>query len=252
MAFEMLGFLFLAACIAGFIDTLAGGGGLITVPALILSGIPPHAALGTNKLQSSIGSGTATFIMFKKRKVCWTDVKFLMLAAFVGSLAGTVAVQFIDAKILGFIIPGVLVIIAAYFLLAPTPSEVNNQPRMSPQLYQRLLVPAIGWYDGMFGPGTGSFFALAGVSLRGHGMIDATIIAKTLNFATNIASLAVFLIAGKVVWLAGLTMMAGQLIGAAGGSYCLLRINPRYLRLLVVLMCLGMLARYAVANGWFS
>ena len=83
-------------------------------------------------------------------------------------------------------------------------------------------------------------------------MIDATIIAKTLNFATNIASLAVFLIAGKVVWLAGLTMMAGQLIGAAGGSYCLLRIHPRYLRLLVVLMCLGMLARYAVANGWFS
>ncbi|HQB83708.1 MAG TPA: TSUP family transporter, partial [Candidatus Rifleibacterium sp.] len=69
MAYDMLGFLFIAAGIAGFIDTLAGGGGLITIPALILSGIPPHAALGTNKLQSSIGSGTATFIMFKKRKV---------------------------------------------------------------------------------------------------------------------------------------------------------------------------------------
>lgn len=252
MTYDMLGFLFFAAGIAGFIDTLAGGGGLITIPALILSGIPPHAALGTNKLQSSIGSGTATFIMFKKRKVNWSDVRFLMLAAFVGALAGTVAVQFVDAKVLSFVIPIVLVIIAAYFLLAPTPSEVNNQPRMSPQLYQRLLVPAIGWYDGMFGPGTGSFFALAGVSLRGHGMIDATIIAKTLNFATNIASLAVFLIVGKVVWIAGLIMMVGQLIGAAAGSYCLLRINPRYLRVLVVLMCLSMLARYAAANGWFS
>ncbi len=252
MTYDMLGFLFCAAGIAGFIDTLAGGGGLITIPALILSGIPPHAALGTNKLQSSIGSGTATFIMFRKRKVNWADVKFLMLTAFVGALAGTVAVQFVDAKVLSFVIPVVLVIIAAYFLLAPTPSEVNNQTRMSPQLYQRLLVPAIGWYDGMFGPGTGSFFALAGVSLRGHGMIDATIIAKTLNFATNIASLAVFLVVGKVVWIAGLTMMAGQLIGAAAGSYCLLRINPRYLRVLVVLMCLSMLARYAVANGWFS
>ena len=249
---ESLLFLFIAASIAGFIDTLAGGGGLITVPALILSGIPPHTALGTNKLQSSMGSGTATFIMFRKGRVSWPNVKNLMLAAFIGSLMGTVAVQFIDSSVLSFVIPAVLVLIALYFLFSPQLSEVERHPRISDNLFKKLLVPVIGWYDGMFGPGTGSFFAMAGVSLRGQGLIDATVVAKTLNFATNIASLIVFLIAGKVVWLYGFTMMAGQFIGAAGGSHCLLRINPRYLRILVVTMCLAMLVRYAWSAGWLG
>jgi hypothetical protein len=101
----------------------------------------------------------------------------------------------------------------------------------------------------MFGPGTGSFFALSGVSLRGQGLIDATAVAKALNFATNIASLIIFISAGKVVWLAGFTMMGGQFIGAMCGSLCLLRINPKYLRYLVVAMCLAMLTKYAVSSG---
>lgn len=248
---EILAFLFFAASIAGFIDTLAGGGGLITVPALILSGIPPLSALGTNKLQSSMGSATATFMMFKNRKVSWDSVKFLMLYAFAGSLLGTIAVQFVDPKVLSFVIPAVLLIIAIYFLVAPQPQQ-GCRPRISNASYQRYMVPVIGWYDGMFGPGTGSFFALSGVSLRGHGLIHATVVAKTLNFATNIASLLVFLTAGKVVWLAGITMMFGQFIGAMGGSLCLFRINPKYLRVLVVIMCVGMLGRYAFASGWFS
>ncbi len=247
---ETLFFLFGAASVAAFIDTLAGGGGLITLPALIMSGIPPHFALGTNKLQSSMGSGTATFMMFRKNRVSWEQVKYLMLAAFCGSLLGTVAVQFINPGVLNFIIPLVLVVIAFYFLFAP-PLHESGVCRISDNGYRRFMVPLIGWYDGMFGPGTGSFFALAGVSLRGHGLIDATAIAKTLNFATNAASLLVFLTAGKVVWLAGLTMMVGQFLGAFAGSLCLLRINAKYLRILVVTMCLGMLARYAIASGWF-
>jgi uncharacterized membrane protein YfcA len=104
----------------------------------------------------------------------------------------------------------------------------------------------------MFGPGTGSFFALAGVSLRGHGLIDATAVAKTLNFSTNIASLMVFLLAGKVVWLLGILMMIGQFAGAWGGSHCLFRIHPKYLRLIVVAMCLGMLTKYVFSRGWFA
>lgn len=252
IAGEMLIFLFSAAFVAGFIDTLAGGGGLITLPALILSGIPPLSALGTNKLQSSMGSGTATFMMLKTRKVRWNSVRHLMLAAFFGSLLGTIAVQFINPEVLNFVIPSVLILIAIYFLFSPKLQEGAGTPRLSEANYRRFMVPVIGWYDGMFGPGTGSFFVLSGVSLRGHGLIDATVIAKTLNFATNIASLIVFLTAGKVVWLAGLTMMVGQFIGALGGSLCLFRINPRYLRVLVVLMCLGMLGRYAFANGWLN
>jgi hypothetical protein len=127
-----------------------------------------------------------------------------------------------------------------------------TQPRLSKGKYQNIIVPSIGWYDGMFGPGTGSFFALAGVSLRGHGLIDATAVAKTLNFSTNIASLMVFLLAGKVVWLLGILMMIGQFAGAWGGSHCLFRIQPKYLRLIVVAMCLGMLTKYVFSRGWFA
>jgi uncharacterized membrane protein YfcA len=244
---EVLSFLFFAALAAAFLDTLAGGGGLITLPALIMGGLPPLFALGTNKLQGSMGTATATFIMFRTKRVGWEDVKLLMLSAFIGSLAGTVAVQFIDTEILRFVIPATLLFIAIYFLAAPQPHEAGGVPRMPNRWYQRAVVPVIGWYDGMFGPGTGSFYVFAGVSLRGHGLIDSTAIAKTLNFATNVASLIIFLFTGKIVWCVGIVMILGQLIGALIGSQCLFKINPKYLRLLIVVMCLGMLAKYMVS-----
>src|SRR5688572_6822844 len=167
MDFAVETLLFFAAAVAGFMDTLAGGGGLITIPALVVSGVPPLAALGTNKLQSSFGSGTSSFLLFKRKKIYWQELRPMMIAAFVGSAVGTVIVQFINGKVLGFMIPLVLVIIAAYFIIAPYLKIESPEPRMSAGLYQKTIVPTIGVYDGMFGPGTGSFFAVAGVSLRG-------------------------------------------------------------------------------------
>lgn len=249
---EILTFLFLAAFVAGFIDTLAGGGGLIVLPALMMSGIPPLLALGTNKLQGTMGTATATYMMLSRRRVGWHEVRFLMLAAFIGAVLGTIAVQFIRPELLSFVIPVVLLLIVIYFLFSPQVVDGSSRPRISNGRYQKIIVPCIGWYDGMFGPGTGSFFALAGVSLRGHGLIDATAVAKTLNFSTNIASLIVFLLAGKVVWLVGLLMMVGQFTGAWGGAHCLFRIPPQYLRLLVVAMSLAMLTKYAFSMGWFN
>lgn len=249
---ELLSFLFLAAFIAGFLDTLAGGGGLISLPALIISGIPPLAALGTNKLQGSMGTATATYVMLKTKKVRWEDVKLLMLSAFIGSLLGTIVVQFVNTELLYFVIPVVLLLTAIYFIATPQLQLADRQPRISDSLYRKAVVPTIGWYDGMFGPGTGSFFALSGVSLRGHGLINATAVAKTLNFATNFASLIIFLIAGKVVWAAGIVMILGQFAGAWSGSHCLFKMNPKYLRLIVVAMCLGMLGKYSLSMGWFA
>lgn len=241
---EILLFLFFAAAVAGFMDTLAGGGGLITVPALVVSGVPPLAALGTNKLQSSFGSGTASFLLFKRKKIHWKELRPMMIAAFIGSAIGTVIVQFIDAKLLGFIIPLVLVIIAAYFITAPYFKLESTKPRMSANLYQKTVLPVIGMYDGMFGPGTGSFLAVAGVSLRGLELIKATATAKPLNFATNIASLIVFIFAGQLVWIAGLTMIVGQILGAWVGSHYLFKVNPKVLRILIVTICLVMLGQY--------
>ncbi len=249
---EILLFLISISIIAGLLDTLAGGGGLLSLPALIVSGIPPLAALGTNKLQGSMGTATATLMMFRKRKVHFQDVKLLMLSAFIGSAAGSIAVQFMDTELLNFIVPGILILIAIYFLLSPRANEIETKQKISQKKYQTLIVPAIGWYDGMFGPGTGSFFALAGVSLQGYGLINSTAIAKSLNFSTNFASLVIFLMAGKVVWIVGLLMMLGQFIGAWIGSHLLFKINPQILKFIIVIMCLGMLFRYFLEKGWIS
>lgn len=243
---ELLLILFTVAILAGLLDTLAGGGGLIALPALILSGVPPLAALGTNKLQGCMGTATATYMMLKNKRIKWHNVKKLMFIAFIGSLLGTVAVQFINQQILSYVIPVVISFIGLYFLFAPTVSEQSTEAKISERHYQNIVMPTIGFYDGFFGPGTGSFFSLAGVSLRGNNIISATATAKALNFSTNIASLIIFLIAGKIVWAIGLVMMSGQIIGAWLGSLCLFSINPKYLRLLIVMMCFGMLMKYSL------
>lgn len=249
---ELLLLLFLVAVIAGLLDTLAGGGGLISLPALILSGIPPLAALGTNKLQGCMGTATATFLMLKNKRITWPEIKRLMLSAFIGSALGTLVIQFIDTKILSLVIPIVLLFIALYFLVSPMPKEHQGASALSNKQYKSTVIPAIGIYDGMFGPGTGSFFALAGVSCKGYGLVYSIAMAKPLNFATNIASLFVFIAAGHVVWMLGLLMMLGQMIGAWVGSHFLFKINPSYLRFVIVIMCTGMLIKYSHSVGWIK
>jgi uncharacterized membrane protein YfcA len=243
-SFELFAFLFLVAIAAGFLDTLAGGGGLLTLPALMMAGLPPLGALATNKLQSSMGTATATIMMLKNRRVRWHHVQWLMFSAFIGSVIGTVVIQLINTESLTTVIPVVISLIGLYFLFAPTIDDTNKKPRVSAETYKKVVVPIIGCYDGLFGPGTGSFFALAGRALRAQPFLEATAIAKTLNFSTNFASLIVFLFSGQIIWLIGFIMMFGQFIGAWLGSHCLFKIPVIYLRYLVVIMCFAMLLKY--------
>jgi len=248
---EILGFLFVIGILAGFLDTLAGGGGLLSIPALMMSGMPPILALGTNKLQASVGIGTATLLLFKKKKFDWKEVKILVRATFIGSAVGAVIVQFIDTDILSFVIPIVLGFIALYFVVSP---EVKGkyESHGSQRSYQNIVLPIIGCYDGMFGPGTGSFFVLTGTFFKRLELIQSAILAKPLNFASNVASLVVFLSFGHVVWFIGFLMMAGQVIGASLGAHYLVKANPRVLRLMIVVMSLAMLIRYSYSMGWFN
>lgn len=244
LTIELLALLFAVAVFAGFVDTLAGGGGLITVPTLILIGMPPIMALGTNKLQGCTGTATATLIMFRKGKIEWVKVKGLMLYAFLGAALGTLVLQFVSTDTLKYIVPVVLLVIAVYFIFSSRLKVNELKPRITVNLYQKTVVPGIGFYDGFFGPGTGSFFSLAGVALRGQSLLDATATAKALNFSANIASLVVFIFAGKIVWAAGLAMMAGQVIGAWLGAHSLFHIPTNILRLVIVAVCISMLCRY--------
>ncbi len=240
--------LLLVSFIAGFIDTLAGGGGLITVPALMMTGISPIFALGTNKLQSVIGTATASVIMVSKGKVKLSEVKGLMLFAFIGASLGTIAVQFINAESLKVLIPIVLVVIAIYFLFSQHVIKNTHTEKVSHTTYRNFVVPVIGIYDGILGPGTGSFFNLSGVALRGLDIIQSTAVAKVLNFSTNIASLLIFALSGKVIWVLGGVMMLGQFVGAWMGANFLFKINPMHLKYLVVLMSVSMLVKYFWVN----
>ena len=251
--FELTAVVLLMLCIAavaaGYLDTLVGGGGLITIPALLMAGMPPILALGTNKLQSVVGTGTASLMMVKRGKLRIRDVKKLMLAAFTGSVLGSVVVQFFDTELLRVLIPIVIVLIALYFILSPQQSLHASEVKLTENTYAKTAVPTIGFYDGMFGPGTGSFFVLSGVSLRGQEIVASTATAKTLNFATNFGSLLVFIAFGKIIWLVGGVMMIGQAIGANLGAKTLLSIDPAKLRYLVIALCLVMLAAWFWGSG---
>ena len=243
---EILTFLFFVGVVAGFLDTLVGGGGLLAVPALLLSGIPPIYVLGTNKFQGSMGTGIATFLLFRKKKLDWNSVKSLMFASFIGSILGGVIIQFVDTQFLSFVIPIVLVFIAIYFIISPKPKSTvgNSKPNKKFELF---AVPVVGFYDGMFGPGAGSFFAMTGVMLKKLEIIQATILAKPLNFASNIAGFIVFFSFGHIAFLIGLLMMMGQMIGAFFGTHYLLKANPLIIRFLIVIISISMLIKYMLS-----
>ncbi|MDC0553344.1 TSUP family transporter [Candidatus Pseudothioglobus singularis] len=243
---EILAFLFFVGVVAGFLDTLVGGGGLLAVPALLLSGIPPIYVLGTNKFQGSMGTGIATFLLFRKKKLDWNSVKNLMFASFIGSIVGGVIIQFVDTQFLSFVIPIVLVFIAIYFIVSPKPKSIASNPK-SNKKFELFAVPVVGFYDGMFGPGAGSFFAMTGVMIKKLEIIQATILAKPLNFASNIAGFIVFFSFGHIAFLIGLLMMMGQMIGAFFGTHYLLKANPLIIRLLIVIISISMLIKYMLS-----
>lgn len=241
---EILALLFVAALVAGFIDTLAGGGGLITIPALLLANIPPVFALGTNKLQSSGGSMMASIMMLRKGLVDIKSIYKGFIASFLGSAAGAYAIQQIDMDNLRIIIPVLLVCIALYFLFSPQSHMEQRPPKISDATYNKTFAPLVGFYDGFLGPGTGSFFCATGILARGYDIIKATAVAKPLNFASNIGGLAVFMLGGKILWLVGAIMIAGQMIGAYLGAHVMVSKGKRLIRPLIVTVCCGMLIKY--------
>lgn len=208
----------LAALIAGFIDAIAGGGGLITIPALLATGMPPALALGTNKLQSCFGSLTATLYFRRQGLIQIRRLWPHIVCTFCGSAAGTLLVQHVDPTLLSKVLPFLLIGFSIYFLFSPRISNQDGAQRLTPIAFAFLIGTSIGFYDGFFGPGTGSFFAIAFVALAGFGLAKATAHTKLLNFTSNIASLLFFAMGGHVLWSAGFAMAVGQYIGARVGS----------------------------------
>lgn len=231
LSLTALGLLFVAALLAGFVDSIAGGGGIITIPALLTVGLPPHLALGTNKLQASFGSLTAALNYRRGNIVRFRTLTRGIVCTTLGALAGTLSVSTISAGVLQRIIPVLLVIIFLYLLLNPQLGAERRPHRLSPDWFYLIFGCGIGFYDGFFGPGTGSFWTFALILWLGLDLTRATGQAKVLNFTSNIVSLAAFLAGGQVMLSAGLAMGVGQIIGAFLGSHLVLKRGTKFVRI---------------------
>ena len=223
--------LFSVALLASAIDAIAGGGGLLVVPTMLLLGMNPLIALGTNKLQSCFGTATSSINYYKNDLLKEINIKLLIFLSFLGSSIGTLLVSQLSNEILNNIIP-LLLISAAMFLIFN-----KNTKKVSSNLLSVLFIPLIlliGFYDGFFGPGTGTFFVITFLIIRQRSLMEATAATKVLNFSSNFASFIIFSTNGYVVWKLGFIMAIAQIIGAYLGSKLAIKNGDKFVRPVIV------------------
>ncbi|WP_293572936.1 TSUP family transporter [Phaeobacter sp.] len=215
---ELLLLLVAAAFFAGFIDAVAGGGGLITVPVLLLAGANPITALATNKIQGLFGSATAALSYARGGHVNLREQAGSALIAGFASVVGALLITILPTDWIRLILPVLLIGIAVFFATKKGLDDSDRARRISPALFAVTIVPLCGAYDGLLGPGAGSFYMLGFVSLAGYGILRATAHTKLLNFASNAGALMAFAVVATPWWGVGLAMGAAQIAGARAGA----------------------------------
>lgn len=228
---------------AGFVDSIAGGGGLISMPALLAAGMPPHLALGTNKLQSAMGTSFATANYARRGLVTREG-----LAAGVGvtapaAFAGAFAVTRLPGDLLVRLIPWLLGAIFLYVLLSPRIGDERRRARLSTGVFHLLGGLLLGFYDGFFGPGTGTFWTMGYVMLLGFTLPHATGHTKVMNLTSNLASLVWFAAHGDVLLIPGLLMGGANIAGALTGSSLAIRRGAGFIRVVFLLVVGATIAR---------
>lgn len=243
MSWETIALLFVAGLSAGFIDAIAGGGGLISVPALLWAGLPPQMALGTNKMQAVWGTLMAVRKYAKAGFVSWQQVRLTVLITFVAACLGTWTVTQVSNEVLRKIVPWMLLGIAVYVLLSPGLGKTTAKSRLRLGAFACLAGSVLGFYDGFFGPGTGTFWTLACISLLGLELTRATAFTKVANLTSNMASLLVFVAYGRVNYEIAAAMICGQLIGGRLGAGMAIRHGAPFIRIIFITVVLAMVAK---------
>lgn len=232
-----------AGALAGFVDAIAGGGGLIALPALLAAGVPPIAALGTTKVQSVIGTATAAATYWRGGLVSLRELAVAIGVTYAAAFLGALAVTQVDTSVLSVAVPVALVAIALYFLFAPRLSDAARHTRLSWMHFVPAMGAIVGFYDGLLGPGTGSFLTMGFVALFGLGVTRAAANTKILNLASNLGALTLFVPSGDVLWPAAIVMAVGQVAGGYLGALTGIRFGARVIRPLVVLVSLALAGR---------
>lgn len=227
ISFASGAFMLVAALCAGFVDAIAGGGGLIQLPALLI-GLPQSSVvqvLGTNKLSSFFGTSAAT-IMYRRRVK--PDLPFTLamaLPAFFGSMSGALLAAHIPTHALRPLVLALLIAVAIFTWRRPTLGEIELLRHTA---HRRMLIAilagaGIGFYDGIFGPGTGTFLMLVLVALLGFAFLTASSIAKVVNVSTNLGALIVFGLHGVILWRLGLVLALANILGGTLGAHVAIR-----------------------------
>jgi hypothetical protein len=245
-------FLLSASFLAGFVDSIAGGGGIVQLPALLI-GLPNSPAaevLGTNKLSAVFGTTTAAALYRKQIK---PDPKVLIgmaIPAFFGSAVGALLASRIPTSSMRPMILVLLIAVAIYTWLKPDLGKLENLRHVPKQRIQigALAGAVIGFYDGIFGPGTGSFLMLILVATLGYAFITASAIAKVVNVATNVGALIVFGINGAVIWQIGIIMGFANITGAIIGSRLAIRGGSTLVRKVFLLVTIVLIVRVGIAT----
>lgn len=240
---EVVALLAVVAFAAGFVDAIAGGGGLITVPALLLAGVSPVQAIATNKLQGTFGVLSSTLAFLRAGAIEKRLVVPLGLAALTGGIAGAMLATALPVAWLRLVIPFILIAIAIYMWLTPKFGGGDAEARLTPKLFAGSVGLAIGAYDGLFGPGAGTFYLIGLILLCGFPLLRATAHTKLMNAASNLGALGFFLFAGHVLILPGLAMGVAAAGGAWLGARTSLKHGGRLIRPLVIAVSILMALR---------
>ncbi len=232
-------FLTTVATVAGFIDTLAGGGGLLNLPALLFAGISPTFAFGTLRLQTIFAEFSASLHFFRYGEISFRPIGFALPIIFIAAASGTIALHYMPQLWLQKAIPFLLLLVFIWFLLMRLPQqELAKDDHTMSKKFACLSSPLIGFYNGFFGPGTGSIWMISLMSGLRWNLRLATMYAKPLNLVGNIGSLAVFLIIGKVAFIPGVCMAVGAFIGGRLGAHMVIYKGLKWLRIVFILLML--------------
>ena len=229
---------FIISMFAGFLDSISGGGGLLTIPAMLTAGVPPLEALGTNKLQGIFGTGSATITFASRGHIDFISLWPIAVLCFISSIVGALIASKIPEQRLAIFIPYILIFVALYFGLSKNISDIGKAPILRFSILATLILPIVGLYDGIFGPGAGSFYMFALLYLGGLGIVQATAQTKLLNFSSNLGGFIFFCIIGAINWKIGLTMAVGQIIGSSIGARLAIKKGIKIIKPLLIIICI--------------
>ena len=238
-----LAILALVAFTAGFIDAIAGGGGLLTIPALLTAGLPPHLVLGTNKLCATFGSATASYTFYRRKLFDPSKWRNALLATAIGAALGAVIAHWLPAAWLNQMLPVVVFGCGLYLLFGKTPDVQHNEDAPIARGRQWPQGLGLGFYDGVAGPGTGAFWTVSSLLLYPLDLVRASGVARSMNFVSNAMALVVFIAAGQVAWALGISMGIALMAGAFLGARTAITGGAKFIRPVFIMVVLALTAR---------